>query len=186
MTKLELFDLMRQIVLACTNVPEAILANQNEQSPDGEYCSIHIDGARRQRGQANITDKDTAPVVSPIGNVLNVEVDVKAQLIAEVTLNFYRGDANIYASQMFQANKKPTISQLLFENKVGWQGSNPVNDLTALQSSKWEPRAQVVIRLMYEQSEMEEVNAIYGVLTQVEDEDGNILVEEFCQAPTEP
>lgn len=186
MDKLDLFTLIREITLAVTGVPSCILGNQNEDAPDGEYCAIHVDSGRRQRGQANIVNKDVGPVSSPIGNVLNVGFEIKSQIVAEVTLNFYRGDANLFASRIFQANKLPSIQLLLWNAKVGWQGSGPVNDLTALQSSQQEPRAQIKIRLLYEQLLEETVNSIYGVLTEVEDEDGNTLVSDFIQAPTEP
>lgn len=186
MNKLDLFNLIREIVLGVTGVPVAILANQNQQAPQGEYCAIQIDSSRRQRGQANVINKDVGPVSSPIGNVFNVGFEIRSQIVAEVTLNFYRGDANLYASQIFQANKLPSIQLLLWNAKVGWQGSGPVNDLTALQASQQEPRAQIKIRLLYEQVIEETVNSIYGVLTEVEDEDGNTLVSDFIQAPTEP
>ena len=186
MDKLDLFNLMREIVLGVTGVPVAILANQNQKAPEGEYCSIHVDSSRRQRGQANVINKDVGPVSSPIGNVFNVEYDIRSQIVADITLNFYRGDANLYASQMFQANKLPSIQLLLFEADVGWQGAGPVNDLTALQSSQQEPRAQTIIRVLYEQSVLETVNSIYYVLTEIQDEDGNIINSDFIQAPTEP
>ncbi len=186
MDKLVLFALMRDIVLAVTGVPSCILANQNKPSPNGEYCAIHIDGPKRQRGQANIIDKNTDAQPSPIGNVFNVNTEVRAQVNADITLNFYRGDANLYATSMYQANKLPSISAMLYAANVGWQGSNAVNDLTALQSNQQEPRAQLVIRVMYEQVVDEVVNSIYGVLTEVQNEDGDIIIEDFTQAPTEP
>lgn len=187
MTNLDLYKLVREIVLTATGCPTAILANQNEKSPDGEYCAIHVDTTKRQRGQANIEAKNQAfTTPSPIGNVINLDFGVKAQIIHSVELNFYRGDANTYAARMFQANKRPDISALLFQNSVGWQGADAVNDLTALQATKREPRAQVVIRLMYEQSDVQVVNSIYGVLTEIENEDGDIIASDFYQAPTEP
>ena len=174
---------MRQIVLIATDCPEAILANQNKPSPKdapkGEYCAIKASGSKRQHGQAIIRKSNTGIITSPIGDVYDLDHAVAAQVVADVTINFYRGNANDYAMQLFQANKRPDISELLFINKVGWVGVNPINDLTALQSEDWETRAQIVVRLAYEQISTVTTNAIYQIPFEIRDFDSgdNVIIE---------
>lgn len=176
MTREQLFDVVRQIILTVTGVPECILADPNAPSPRGEYASVEPMLSLNQRGQANTIRKDTAPVSSPIGPVNNVDVDTRAQVIANCSVNFYRGDARYRAGRLFQCNKRPDISTLLFKNKIGWNGTDQVNDLTALQSKRHEQRSQITLRLMYELTDPVEINAIYSAQIIVENEKGDELL----------
>jgi hypothetical protein len=109
---------------------------------------------------------------------------ISSQIIADVTINFYRGDANDYAAQLFQANKRPDIQELLFRAKVGWNGASPINNLTALQSENWETRAQIVIRLTYEQLQTVTTNAIYQIPVQIEEFDsGDVIIDTLIKLP---
>ena len=150
MTNLELYKIMRQVVLMATNCPVVIKENPNAPSPDGEYCAISATQAKNQRGQANIKRKNTDEVSSPIGDVVNVNHDVRSQIVADISINFYRGDAHDYAMDLLQANKLPNVQEFLFTNKVGWNSAGPINNLDFLQSENWESRAQLTIKVMYE------------------------------------
>ena len=162
MTREQLFDVVRQIILTVTGIPECILADPNAPSPNGVYASVEPMLSLRQRGQANIYRTDSDPVSSPIGPVNNSIVDVRTQVIANCSINFYRGDARYNAGKLFQCNKRPDISMLLFKNGIGWNGTDQINDLTALQSEQYEQRSQITLRLMYELSDSVEINAIYS------------------------
>ena len=177
MTNEELYKVMRQVTSLATGLPLSSIfqENPNAKTKKGEYCSISCTQAKTQRGQANIKHSDTAPVDSPIGQLVNVKHDVYTQLVAEVSVNFYRGVANDHAFALFQANKQPDVSALLFSNKVGWRNAGPVNNLTALQSESFESRAQVTIFVMYEVNRSVDTNAIYSVGLIAEDEDTNVL-----------
>jgi len=179
MDNLALYTLVRQIVLTCTGVTTVIQANPNAPSPSGEYCTVFAKGPKRHRGQAIIRKTNTAPVTSPIGNVKEVQHDIRAQVIADVSVNFYRGNANDYAEQLFQSNKRPDIQELLFLNNAGWNGTNAINDLTALQSNSWESRAQITIRITYEQTTLVTTNAIYQLPVKVEDFDNNVIINDI-------
>lgn len=176
MTREQLFDILRPIIISVTGVPECILADPNAPSPSGEYASVEPLLSIRQRGQANIIRTDTALVPSPIGPVNDSNVDVRAQVIANCSINFYRGDARYRASRLLQANKRPDISVILFQNKIGWNGAEPINDLTALQSNQHEQRAEITIRLMYEIIDPVIINAIYSAQIIVENEKGDELL----------
>lgn len=151
MTDLELFDVLRKIVLAVTGV-ESILADQNQQAPKGEYASIRPRQSVRERGQANIIQT----------NVVNnrVKGEVRAQIICTASIQFWRGNALQSAEKMHQCNKRFDVNDLLLRNKLGWGGTDAVNNLTALQADNEEQRAQINVRLWYEARNESEVNAI--------------------------
>ena len=105
---------------------------------------------------------------------------------ASNAFNRFARCANDYAHQLFQANKRPDIQELLFINKVGWNGTNPLNNLTALQSEDWETRAQIVVRLTYEQSQLVTTNAIYQVPLEVEEFDSGAIITDSIIKSTNP
>tara|TARA_Y100000310_G_C20446612_1_gene698732 strand:- start:167 stop:712 length:546 start_codon:yes stop_codon:yes gene_type:complete len=175
MTSHELFRLVRTIVLNVTGVPEAIKASQGAPSPSGEYATIKTTTGRRQHGQSIIRRTNAALASSPIGPVHDVNQDVRPQIVAQAIVNFYRGNAHDYAESLLGANKRADISALLFQAGVGWQRVDGPTDLTALQSNEFEPRAQLTLHLMYEQSYSETINSIYSVEITTEDEDANTL-----------
>ena len=169
MTNLEVFDIMRQIVLTVTGVPEVILANPNAPSPPGEYASIKPKQSITQRGQANIYRKTSA---SP----LSQDEEVRAQIIAECSINFYRGvSARDRAERLLQCNKRSDISALLFTNGLGWNRAGPINDLDALQSNNWEQRAQISVFVMYETRDEITINSIESAEWEIQYEDGTVI-----------
>ena len=188
MTDDELYDVMHAIIVAVTGFAgsKVIPGDDNEQAPAGAYASIKVGTSRGQRGQANISVVNTAAVLSPIGNVLNTEHDIKPQLTVDVSVNFYRGSALQNAILLFQANKRPDISALLFAADVGWRNTLPINDLTAMQSKEREERAQITITLLYEGSQKVTTNAIYTVPVSIENEDGDTIQTETISSPVEP
>ncbi len=58
MTSLELFKLLRPIILTVTGVPECIMADPNAQAPTGPYASVRVRQAIHERGQANVKVSD--------------------------------------------------------------------------------------------------------------------------------
>jgi len=185
MTDEELYDLVHTIIATVTGLANdhIIPADDNEESPDNAYASIKIGASRGQRGQANITKSNTALVTSPIGQVRDVNHEVKAQLTVDVAINFYRDNAIEKAVSLFQANKLPNISDLLFAANVGWKGASAINDLTALQSKEREERSQITLILLYEQTQSVVTNAIYSVQVVDENENGYTIQTETVDSP---
>lgn len=177
MTDNDLYDLMRSIVSAVTGISDIIPGDDNEESPSGPYASIKIGSARGRRGQANISTANVGPVASVIGEVFDVEHDIKPQLTVDVSVNFYRADALENASLLIECNKRPDVSGLLFTAAVGWRGTTNPNDLTAIQSKEREERSQITVTLLYEGSQKVITNAIYEVPIDIitEDPDREIL-----------
>lgn len=167
MTNEQLFAILRPIIMRVTGVPECILADQNAKSPNGEYASIRPRQTISERGQAHLV-----PTNRPGGLV---EVDVRAQIIATATVNFYRGDAMARVERLKECNKRPDVSIDLFKASVRWLGTSAANNLTALQSVNWEQRAQISIRLGYEVSSLSEVNNILSASIIVENEKAQVL-----------
>lgn len=169
MTNLELFNIMRQIVLNVTGVPEVILANPNAPSPLGEYASIKPKQSIAQRGQANIHRKTSSTPLSQ-------DEEVRAQIIAECSINFYRGaSSRDRVERLLQCNKRSDISGLLFTNGLGWNRAGPINDLDFLQSNNWEQRAQISVFVMYETRDEITINSIESSSYIIEYEDGTII-----------
>ncbi len=166
--------------LSGTNI---IPADDNECAPDGNYASIKVGSSRGQRGQANIIKSNTDLVSSPIGNVRDVNHEVRAQVTVDININFYRGNALENALKLFQANKLPTVSDLLFTSKLGWRNEQQINDLTSLQSKEREQRAQLTITLLYEQKQSVVTNAIYSTEVIAENEDGQVIQTQNINAP---
>lgn len=171
MTNQELFAKLRPIVMLATGVPECLLADQigpgSMPAPQGAYATITPRQAISERGQANIVSRD-AP-----GN--QVEVDVRAQIMCSASINFYRGEALMYAERLKQANKRPDISMMLFKAKIGWNSTDAVNNLTSLQSANFEQRAQITIRLMYETSSLPVINNILSATVALENEKAQVI-----------
>ena len=187
MTDAQIFTLMRQIVMTVTGVPECILADQNQPAPVGEYATIKPKQSIVERGQANIYRRNTAAgVTSPIGQVFDVEEDIRAQVMAECSINFYRAGGNDRAQLLKQSNKRSDIQALLFRNKVGWNRADPVSDLTALQSNNWEQRSQISIYLMYETNNEITINGIYQATLAIQDEQERALGTLVVNSPVIP
>jgi len=171
MTNEELFKKLRPIVMLATGVPECLLADQagpgSMPAPTGAYATITPRQSISERGQANIVSRDIP------GN--QVEVDVRAQIMCSCSVDFYRGEAIMYAERLKQANKRPDISMMLFKSKIGWNSTDAVNNLTSLQSANFEQRAQITIRLMYETSSLPVVNNILSVEVALQNEKARVL-----------
>lgn len=167
MTNEELFKVLRPIVMTATGVPECILADQNTKAPNGPYATIRPRQSVSERGQANIYDRNVP------GD--KVSVDVRSQIVCTCSVQFYRGEARMYAERLKQCNKRPDVSLMLWKARVGWGGTDAVNDLTALQSANWEQRAQINIRLWYETSSIAEINNILHASVEVQNEKGVVL-----------
>lgn len=173
MTNEELFAKIRPIVLSITGVPAVELANQEKlkdyKAPTGDYATIWPRQTVIERGQANVYQRDK------VGDL--VETEVRAQVMATCSVNFYRGKAHEYAERLKQANKHPSVSVALFRAGLGWNGADSVNDLTSLQSANWENRAQITIRLMYEVITITDINNILSASVIIENEKAQQLAE---------
>ena len=171
MTNQELFAKLRPIVMLATGVPECLLADQigpgSMPAPQGAYATITPRQSVSERGQANIVSRNRPGEL--------VEVDVRAQIMCSASVNFYRGEALMYAERLKQANKRPDVSMMLFKAKIGWNSTDAINNLTSLQSANFEQRAQITIRLMYETSSLPVINNILSATVALENEKAQVI-----------
>lgn len=174
MTNEEFFAKIKTIITLATGVPECILADQRSTKGDripapssGPYASVTPRQSVSERGQANIYATDIPDN--------KVQVEVRAQIMCSCSVNFYRGDALLYAERLKQANKRPDVSMMLYKAGIGWNGTDAINNLTALQSGNFEQRAQITLRLMYESSSIAEVNNILQASVAMQNQNGEVL-----------
>lgn len=175
MTRDEIYNIIKPIVQDVTGLRMVTIADAVDDrgtglpSPPGEYITIEPKQSVAQRGQANIYRSTSATPQS-------VDVDVRAQIIVELSINCFRGDDAISRlSRLQQCNKRPDVSAALFKAGLGWQRASVPNNLTRLQSGNPEQRAQIYIYLMYETSDIVTINNIESVGLTVLDDDDRIL-----------
>lgn len=167
MTSEQIFTILRPIIMRVTGVPECILADPNAKSPKGAYCSIRPRQSVSERGQANIYTSNRPNE--------QIRTEVRSQIICRCDVNFYRGSAMQYAELLKECHKRPDVSWELFKHGIGWGGTEPVNNLTALQASNFEQRSQITVRLLYETSQHVDINNILSVKVTTENETGQVL-----------
>ena len=172
MTNEELYLIMQPIVKTVTGLTQVILSNPNAPAPLDEYCAIKPKHSIEQRGQANIYKANSGTD--------SVTWEVRPQIVCEMLLEFYRGEAMSYAEMMKQANKRPDIGQALLQaspQPIGWQRAGNVINLTALQSNNWEQRAQISIYVLYEliPASVTPINSIERASVTVEDFDSGAM-----------
>ena len=155
MTNNEIFAALRPHILNVTGVSECILADPNGPSPDGAYASVRPRQSIRERGQANIIMTDGANDT--------IVYEIRAQIVASCEINFFRGEAMQYAEMLKECHKRPDVCWPLWKAGIGWGGTEPVNNLTALQASNFEQRAQIIVKLLYEAVNTVIVNNILHV-----------------------
>lgn len=155
MTNNEIFAALRPHILNVTGVSECILADPNGPSPDGPYASVRPRQSIRERGQANIIMTDGANDT--------IVYEIRAQIVATCEINFFRGEAMQYAEMLKECHKRPDVCWPLWKAGIGWGGTEPVNNLTALQANNFEQRAQIIVKLLYEAVNTVTVNNILHV-----------------------
>ena len=168
MTREEIFEIMRPIILLTTGVPHCYLATQNRPSCDGDYCIVEPKLNPRCIGQLTKSKFDDTTAAT----------DITLQYITECKIIFYRGPVMQYAERMPFSNFRSDVSEMLQRANLGWNRFEGPHDLRALQSAQWEPRAQLSVYLMYVvRTPTVEVNKIDNVEVIIRDEKTRILEE---------
>ncbi len=169
MTSDELYDILQPIVLLVTGVPTCILADPNKPAPPGEYASI--------RPKVNISER-AQPIIKRKTSLTPQSVDdtIERQIGCTAWIEFYRGEALDRAELLRGCNKRSDISTTLYQNSLGWRGTGPVNNLTAIQSDNFEQRAQIEINLWYTTTDEITINSIESASVEVQYETGETIV----------
>ncbi len=173
MNRLELFSIMREIVLTVTGISECILDDQNYTAPSGEYCTIEPFSNLRQIGRGAVTDEEVDAEDGE--DYYDIEETLTTLIEATVSVNFYRGDARNYAQKLMFCDERSDIHEKLLVNNLGWMRTDAANNLTTLNSAQQEPRSQINIYIQFEQDQSYTVQQIYHVEFEIQNEDGDII-----------
>jgi hypothetical protein len=151
MTRTEIFNILRPIILSVTGVPECILANPNASSPQGEYASIEPKQSLASRG---------VQISKTNGGIRQVNTEIKRQIRVDASVQFWRGNALDRSELLNGCQFNPNIGNALFKAGLNWIGTSQSNNLTALQSANYEERAEITITLSYEAVDSDLINNI--------------------------
>lgn len=168
MTNEEIFSIIRPIILLVTGVPECILANPNGDAPRGAYCSVQPTQNIQEYAQGKIVRKCEDDIFTE---------DVRTQVIADCSINFYRTGALDFPKKLIRADRRSDVKSMLLKANLGWFRTSDVRNLTALQSARQEPRSQISIFLAYETSNPFEINYIERVRFSVENQEKSTLID---------
>lgn len=168
MTNYEIYTVMRQIVMKVTGLKQVYLADQAVQAPSGTYATIRVAQGVQPMALGTVRrtyDKEKQTVTETVSCPVRYDIPV----------NFYRAGAMDYAPMLINCSRLSGVHALLLSKRLGWAGSDPVQNLTALQSSEQEERAVIVVHLVGEKKVSETVNTIEAARIIVEDEKTNVL-----------
>ncbi|AUR93275.1 tail-completion protein [Vibrio phage 1.186.O._10N.286.49.E3] len=172
MTREELFDILRPIIVSKTGVPECILADPNAPAPSGEYASLEPFSNIVEIGTGGQTQKEI-DAVDGDPDFKDLEITIKSSQEVQVSINFYRGGARDFANKVLQLDKHPSTHETMLVNGLGWMRTGSVNNLTALNQGNYEPRAQVDVFLRRMETATDIVQQIYAVDIEGENEYGD-------------
>lgn len=168
MTNYEIYTVMRQIVMKVTGLKQVYLADQAVQAPSGTYATIRVAQGVQPMALGTVRrtyDKEKQTVTETVSCPVRYDIPV----------NFYRDGAMDYAPMLINCSRLSGVHALLLSKRLGWAGSDPVQNLTALQSSEQEERAVIVVHLVGEKKVSQTVNSIEAARIIVEDEKTNVL-----------
>lgn len=168
MTNYDIYTVMRQIVMKVTGLKQVYLADQAVQAPSGTYATIRVAQGVQPMALGSVRrayDKEKQTVTETVSCPVRYDIPV----------NFYRAGAMDYAPMLINCSRLSGVHALLLSKRLGWAGSDPVQNLTALQSSEQEERAVIVVHLVGEKKVSEIVNTIEAARIIVEDEKTNVL-----------
>lgn len=170
MTNYDIYTVMRQIVMKVTGLKQVYLADQAVQAPSGTYATIRVAQGVQPMALGSVRrayDKEKQTVTETVSCPVRYDIPV----------NFYRAGAMDYAPMLINCSRLSGVHALLLSKRLGWAGSDPVQNLTALQSSEQEERAVIVVHLVGEKKVSETVNTIEAARIIVENEKTNVLQE---------
>lgn len=170
MTEDDIYKVVSQIVRTVTGVKTCVRANDVAEAPSGDYCSILVSQSIDPTAKGEKRRKTSA-------DGLSITTSVVIPVVYRITCNFYRTGALAQATKLIHCFRLPTINNALFLAGLGWLGSDPVQNLTDLQSGQMEERAAIVIRLVGEIEQSDTVNTILEVPIRVIDESDRLLYE---------
>ena len=113
-------------------------ADQNAPAPKGLYASIrvlhHMEHLASPYKKQTTTDE-------------GITTEYYKQMRYRLNVNFYRNGALEACEFMLGAHRLESIAALMLKHDIGWGGTTSVRNLSALQSTELEERANIEINL---------------------------------------
>jgi hypothetical protein len=138
MNKHEVFLIIQKIIHSYDDKIICIKSDQNAPAPEGLYASVRVD---------HNSERLAAPTVETVVDNEGLTHTYSKEIMFTVSINFYRTGALDACEYMLSMNDLQSVSELLTANGLGWGGTSNVRNLTALQYSEMEERAQIEVRL---------------------------------------
>lgn len=157
MNELQLFSVMRKIIMEVTGVDECIFGDVSEIAPRGEYAAVRVMSTVQATSKGKVTTVTNA-------EARTVTTTIKVPVMYSVTVNFYRVSAMERAIKLINCSRLPNVHMHLLAAGLGWVDSDPVQNLTGMQSATNEKRAVIVIRL----TGFSEVSSTVNTIEQVD------------------
>ncbi len=183
MTNAELYLATKTVINMVYPEVKVIKSYQSKRAPSGLYAVVNTEGVSEYKYIPLVDLNNSEEVTSPIGEVVNVEHDVKQQLVSQVIVNFYRENANEVARDLLNANWLPEVNLYMMENNFAWERVDPVVNLSSEINGKYEERAQIDIFVLHEHTKKQTTNAIYSAEVVIT-EDENTVADFEVKAPT--
>ena len=177
--QVDLFSVLREIVLKVTNVDHCIKADQNTPAPVGTYATIRVFNDSSKTVMPYLSYRKTLEENGD--EVFNSDLNVS--LMSKVDINFYRESALQKASMLIGCNHIPSINNIIAKNKIAILEYSNVINTSVLQSSKTEERATMTIHVAFERTYTEKIESIESTSLIVKSK-GKIIAEETI-FPTE-
>lgn len=172
-SQVELFKEIRPHLMTASRLPASgdgiVLANQNEKAPTGEYGAIQFSMHSQRHGQGiiqrNVNEADKT-----------ISTHYKQWVRVNAPVEFYRGNAMVYANNLHGVNRISEIRWALLRKGIAIAGAGNVLDLTALQSGNYEQRSRIELELWLDINHEYVVNQILAVPYSVQYEGNDIIV----------
>lgn len=98
MNELQLFSVMRKIIMEVTGVDECILGDVSEIAPRGEYAAVRVMSTVQATSKGKVTTVTNA-------EARTVTTTIKVPVMYSVTVNFYRGSAMERAIKLINCSR---------------------------------------------------------------------------------
>lgn len=171
----ELLDFFSDLVEAASGVPNAILADQGRDPPEGLYATYNPTPVRAYGHPKRVRSDAATQEPVNIPNWSDIDDTVVTTLEFMLSCNFFNEGARDAAWKMPNANFRNSIQKILYENKVAWRYCSEIKNLTDLLQAGLQPRYHVDVFMFVEGESSEVVLKAAAFNINVTDKDGNQL-----------
>lgn len=133
-----IFELVRTIIHQYDDNLVCIKADQNAPAPNGLYASIRVQHDTEDLGSPTKTQTITTE---------GITTEYIRQLKYQVNINFYRTGALDACNFLLNVHRLESVATQLLLHNVGWGGTSKAHNLSALQSTELEERANITLYL---------------------------------------